>query len=279
MSPALRSDGFRPVGPGLCSVDCVVSRRPRQSRRLDRTGLRMRRLDPARRHGGFANRGCVDTRGMFGCHGSRASGGCTCSHGRCFAHRRCTLRPHRFSCRRRSNDCDGRRPGSRRREARRQQGQRIDVALWIARDARAEVHVRIGQVDDAARTDCPHHRRLSHERPARHPDRPEVDERGRVSKRRLDRHRLPARRNRPREGDHTLYGSEHRAAAGRAKVDTSVLAARVRVRVVEPEGPQHGAVDGPRPGLRSRDGERTRANDQDRKSPHYSSLLPILRTP
>jgi hypothetical protein len=278
-SAALRSHGFRPVGPGLCSVDCVVSRRRRQSRRLDRTRLHMRRLDPASRHGGFGNRGCVDRRGMFGCHGSRPSGGCSRSRGRCFAHRRRTLRPHRFSCRRRGNVCDGRRPGSRRREARRQQGQWIDVALWIARDARAEVHVRIGQVDNAARTDCPHHRRLSHERAARHSDRPEVDERGRVSKRRLDRHRLPARRNRPREGHHTPYGGEHGAAAGRAKVDTSVLAARVRVRMVEPERPQHGAVDGPRPGLRIRDGERTRANDQDRKSPHYSSLLPILRTP
>ena len=236
-------------------------------------------LNPARRQGCGGSRGCVGRLGMFGCHRRRPGGRCCCSRRRHFAHRRGTLRPHRFSCRRRNNVCDGRRPGSRRRDPRRQQGQRIDVALWIARDARAEVHVRIGQVDDTARTDCPDHRRFSHERAARHPDRPEMDERGRVSKRRLDRHRLPARRNRPREGHHTLYGGEHRAAAGRAKVDTSVLAARVRVRVVKPERPQHGAVDGPRPGLRIRGGERTRANDQDRKSPHYSSLLPILRTP
>jgi len=166
-----------------------------------------------------------------------------------------------------------------RRDARRQQGQRIDVALWIARDARAEVHIRIRQVDDAAPTDCPHHRRFSYERAAGHSDRPEMDERGRVSKRRLNRHSLPTRRNRSGEGHHALYGGEHRAAAGRAKVDTSVLAARVRVRVVEQEGPQHRAVDGPRPGPRIRDGERTRANDQDRNSPHHSSLLPILRTP
>ena len=138
-----------------------------------------------------------------------------------------------------------------RRDARRQEGQRIDVALRIACDARAEVHVRIGQVDDPARTDCPHHRRFSHERAARHSDRPEVDERGRVSKRRLDRHRLPTRRDSSGEGHHTLYGGEHRTAAGRAKVDTSVLAARVRMRVVEPEGAQHRAVDGPRPGLRT----------------------------
>jgi hypothetical protein len=228
----------------------------------------MRRLGPARREGCFGNRACVGRRGMFGCNGSRPSGGCSRSRRRRFARRRGTFRPHRFSCRRRSNVCDGRWPGLRRGDPGRQQGQGIDIALWIARDARAEVHVRIGQVDDAARTDCPDHRRFSHERAARHSDRPEVDERGRVSKRRLDRHRLPARRNRPGEGHHALHGSEHRATAGRAKVDTSMLAARVRVGVVEPEGPQHRAVDGPGPGLRVRDGERARANDQDCKSPH-----------
>jgi hypothetical protein len=279
MSRELRSHGFRHVGRGLRSVDRVVRRRHRRSRRLDRTWLHMWRLDPTRRHGCFGNRGCVGSRGMFGCDRSRPSGGCSRSRGRRFARRWGTSRTHRFSCRRRSNVCDWRRPGCRRRDPRRQQGQGIDVALWIARDARAEVHVRIGQVDDAARTDCPHHRRFSHERAARHSDRPEVDERGRVSKRRLDRHRLPTRRNRPGEGHHALHGGEHRAAAGRAKVDTSVLAARVRVRVVESEGPQHRAVDGPGPGLRVRDGEHARANEQDCKSPHYSSLLPILRTP
>jgi hypothetical protein len=233
----------------------------------------MRRLDRARRHRCFGSRGCVGRRGMFGCHGSRPSGGRGRSRGRRLVHRRGAFRRHRFSCRRRSNVCDRRRPTRRHREPRRQQGQGIDVALRIARDARAEVHVRIGKVDDAARTDCPYHRRFAHERAARHSDRPEVDERGRVSKRRLNRHRLPSRRDRSGEGHHTLYRGEHRAAAGRAKVDTSVLAARVRMRMVEPEGPQHRPVDGPRPGLRTRDGERTRANDQDRKSPHYSLLV------
>ena len=277
MSPDLRSHGFRPFGPDLRDVDRVVRRRHRQSRRLNSTPLHMRRLDRGR-HGSFGHHGCVGRRGVFGCHRSRPSGRCSRSRRSRFAHRRGAFRPRRISYRRRSNVCDGGRAARRRRDPRRQQGQGIDVALWIARHARAEVHVRIGQVDDAGRTDRPHHRRFSHERAARQSDRPEVDERGRVSKRRLDRHRLPARRNRSGEGHHTLYGREHRAAAGRAEVDTSMLAARVRMRVVEPEGPQHRAVDGPGPGLRIRDGERTRANDQDSKSPHYSSLLPILRT-
>ena len=251
MSPELRSHGFRPVRPCLRAVGRVLRRRHRWRRRLDDTGLHMRRLDRARRRRCFDNRGCVGRRGVFGFHGSRPSGGCGRSRGRRLVHWRGAFRPHRFSCRRRSNVCDGRRPTRRRREPRRQQGQGIDVALRIARDARAEVHVGIGQVHDPARTDRPHHRRFSHERTARHSDRPEVDERGRVSKRRLNRHRLPTGRDRSGEGHHTLYGGEHRAAAGRAKVDTSVLAARVRMRVVEPEGAQHRAVDGPRPGLRT----------------------------
>jgi hypothetical protein len=165
-----------------------------------------------------------------------------------------------------------------RRDTRRQQGQGIDVALRIARHPGAEVHVRLRQFDHAARADRPHHRRFSHKRPARHPDRPEVDESGRISERRLDRNRLPAGRHRSGKGHHALRGGEHRAAAWRAKVDAAVLAARVGVRGVEQERPQHRAVDGPRPGACTGDGKRTRANDHDRKSPHHSSLLPILRT-
>jgi hypothetical protein len=134
------------------------------------------------------------------------------------------------------------------RDARRQQGQRIDVALRIARHTGPEVHVRLRQFDDAARADGSHHRRFSHERPARHSDRPEVDKRGRIAKRRLDRHRLPAGRHRPGKGHHALRRREHGVAAGCAEVDAAVLAARVGVRVVEQERPQHRAVHGPRPG-------------------------------
>jgi hypothetical protein len=101
----------------------------------------------------------------------------------------------------------------RRRDARRQQGQRIDVALRIARHARPEIHVRLRQLDRAARPDTTHNRRFSHERAARHADRAEVDERGRVSKRRLDRNRLSAGWHRPGKGHHALRGGEHRAAA------------------------------------------------------------------
>jgi hypothetical protein len=262
MSPELRSHGFRPARPSLCAVDRLVRGRHRRSGRFDRTWLDLPRLARGR-HGCFGNRGHVGRQRMFRCHGSRPSGRCSCSRRSRLGHRRSTFRLHRFRCHRRRNVGDRRRPGSRRCDPGRQQSQGIDVALWIARDARAEVHVRIGQVDDAARTDGPDDRRFAHERAARYSDRPEVHQRGRVSKRRLNRHRLATRRNRSGERHDTLYGSEHSAAGWRAEVDTSVLARRVRVRVVEPEGAQHRAVDGPRPGLSVRDGERTRANDQD----------------
>jgi hypothetical protein len=177
----------------------------------------------------------------------------------------------------RNRDCvDARR--RRRRNTRRQQGQRIDVPLRIARHARAEVDVGLRQVDHAARPDRPDDRAFSHERPAHHCDRPEVDERGGVAERRLDRQRLTPGRHRSRERNDSLRRGEHRAAARSAEIDAAMLAARIRVRVVERKRPQHRTVDGPGPGAGAGDRERTRTNDQDRKSPHSSSLLPSLRT-
>ncbi len=251
----------------------------RRSGRLDRHRLQMRRFDRARRYRRFGNRGCVSGRAVFGRRRHR------CLRSRCRRGRRSrlgnergSLRLGRFSRCRRGDVCDRRRPCCR-RDARRQQGQWIDVSLRVARHPRAEVHVRLRQLDHAARPDATHNRRFPHERPARDSDRPEVDERGRIAKRRLDRHRLPTGRHRPGKGHHTLRRGEHRAATGRTQVDAAVLAARVGVRVVEHERPQHRAVDRPRPGARTRDGERTRAGDQNRKSPHVSSSsLPILRT-
>jgi hypothetical protein len=163
-------------------------------------------------------------------------------------------------------------------KAGRQQGQRIDVPLWITRRACAEIDVGLRQVDHAARSDRTDDRALRDARTAHHPDRPEVHERGGVAERRLDRHRLAAGRHRPSERDHSLRRSEHRTAARSAEIDTAMLAGRVRMRVVERKRPQHRTVDGPRPGAGVGDRERTRANDQDRKSPHSSSSLPVLRT-
>jgi hypothetical protein len=181
-----------------------------------------------------------------------------------------------------SGNCGNGGLGSRRRErhrARREQAQRIDVPLRIARCACAEVDVRLGQVDHATRPDRAHDRAFSHERPAHHSDRAEVNERGGVAERRLDRHRLAAGRHRPRERHGPLRRSEHTAAGRSAEIDTAMQTGRVGVRVVERKRTQHRAVDGPGPGAGVADREHTRADDQDGKSPHsFPSSLPILRT-
>jgi hypothetical protein len=105
-----------------------------------------------------------------------------------------------------------------------------------------------------------------------------MDERGRVAERGLDRHRLAAGRHGPGERDDSFYRGEHWTATRSAEIDAAMLTARIRVRVIERKRPQHRAVDRPRPGAGAGDREHTRANDHDRKSPHISSLLPILRT-
>ena len=273
--PAFHS---RQCRPGLRVDDRALRRRiDRRRRRRGRSRRHVRRLAHAHRYRHRGNSGCVGGRGMlFGCDRClRLSGRCHRGHGSGLDHRRCSDRLRRISHRRRGDVRNRCRPRRRRRDARRQEGQGIDVALGIARYTRAEVHVRLGQIGDAARTDGAHHRRFSYERAARHSDRPEMDERGRISERCLDRHRLPAGRHRSGKGHHTLRGGKHSAAARRAEVDTAVLAARVRMRVVERERPQYRPVDRPRPGAGTGDGERTRADDQDHKSPHHSSLLPI----
>jgi hypothetical protein len=227
----------------------VAARLARRRRFCDGHGLG-RRFDSL----GGSRRRCVD--------GGRGLG--------CWS-RRCRLDgPGGVGNGRRGRLC-GRR--GRRRRARRQQGERIDIALRIARHARAEVHVRIREPDHAARPDGPDDRPFPDECTSRHADRPQVDERRGVPERRLDRHGLPAGRDRPGEGHDSLGGGEHRAAAGSAEIDAAVLAARVRVRMVERKRPQHRAVDGPRPGAGAGDGERTGAKDQDRKSPHRFLLV------
>jgi hypothetical protein len=105
-----------------------------------------------------------------------------------------------------------------------------------------------------------------------------VDERGRISRRRLNRDRLAAGRHGPGKGHHALRRCEHLAAGGYAKIDAAVLSACIGMRVIEEKRPQHRPVDRPRPGSGGGDGKRARTDDQDRKSPHETSLLPRLRT-
>jgi hypothetical protein len=228
---------------------CGVRRGHRRTRRLDRRirGLRGRARGCLHRWRSIAN----------GMRSGRRRWNCGSGNGR-------------------SLGLPGRR--RRRRRAHRQQRQRVDISLRIVCRARPEVHVWLRRVDHAARPDRPDDRALADERPAGYSDRPEVDERRGVAGRRLDRHGLAARRHRPCERDDSVRRGQHRATARSGEIDTAMLAGGVRVRVVERKRPQDRAVDRPPPGAGSGYRERTRAKDQDRKSPHSSSLLPILRT-
>jgi hypothetical protein len=166
------------------------------------------------------------------------------------------------------------RGGRRRRDARRQKSQRIDVALVVARHANAEVDERLYQINLTARANGADHRPLVHERTSLDADRTEMQERRGVAERRLDRHRLATCRDRAGEGDDPVRRCEHRAAARRPQVDTSMLAGGVGVRAVEGKRSQHRSVDRPRPRTGNRHRQRGSTDDhQNDDSPHDSSLV------
>jgi hypothetical protein len=116
---------------------------------------------------------------------------------------------------------------------RRQQTQRIDVALVLEGDAHAEIHERLGDIDHAAWTDRPDDSTLLDERALLDTDRAEMDERSGVAERRLDRDRLPACRHRARERDDALRRRQHVCPRRRPEVDAAVLPGGVGMRAVE----------------------------------------------
>jgi hypothetical protein len=172
------------------------------------------------------------------------------------------LRGGRRSVRGRRRLGDRRRLGRRgRNRARRQQVQRVDVALRIARRADAEIDVGLRMVCDTARSDGSDNSCLADGRAAAHSDRAEVDERRRVPERRLDRHRLAARRNGAGKRDDSLHGCEHGTPAGSSEIEAAMLAGAVRMGAVERERPQDRAVDRPGPRLGTRHRQRERADE------------------
>jgi hypothetical protein len=160
-----------------------------------------------------------------------------------------------------------------------QERQRIDVALILGRHPHAEVDERLRAVDDAARPDRPDNGAFGDERSALHADRAEMDERGRVPERRLDRDGLAPVRHGSGERDGASRRREHLRAGRCAQVDATVLTPRVRVRTVERERPQDGTIDRPCPGLRCRRRQEQGGERNDGESAeHEASLLPDLRT-
>jgi hypothetical protein len=90
-----------------------------------------------------------------------------------------------------------------------QERQRIDVTLSIRRHANAEIHVRLRELDIAARPDRTDGIALEDGRAAVDADRPEMEERDGVAVLCLDRHGLATTRDRAREADRASSRREH----------------------------------------------------------------------
>jgi hypothetical protein len=185
--------------------------------------------------------------------------------------------------RRRLND--GRRRGLRLRSGslgawhRRQERQRVDVALILVCETKAEIDEGLGQVGDAARADRPDDRGLRHMRAVLDADRAEVKERRGVAGRSFDRNGLAAARHGACEGHDALGRGADVRARGCTEVDSAVLSRCIRVRAVERERPKNLAVDRPGPGPCGgrRHDERAEREDSD-STKHDASLLSVLRT-
>jgi hypothetical protein len=139
-------------------------------------------------------------------------------------------------------------PRRRGRRPRRQEEQRIEITLRIVGLADAEIDVRLGQLDIAARPDRSNGIAFSDLDALLDPVGAEMNERDRVAVLRLNRHGLATFRHRPGEGHDPSRGSAHGRSRRRADVDPPVLARRVRVVAVEGEPAQDRPVDGPSPG-------------------------------
>ncbi len=120
-------------------------------------------------------------------------------------------------------------PRSRRPHDRRQEEQRVEVALRVRCPAHAEVDVGHGQLRRAARADGADHVAFPDRRPVLDRQRLEVQQRHGVPGGRQHRDGLPTRRHGPCEGDDPARGCDHFRARWRSDVDASVKAGRIWV--------------------------------------------------
>jgi hypothetical protein len=216
----------------------------------DRRGCRRRHVDRRRsrcgRHGG----------GRFDCR-RRCRGG----DGR----RRCSrVRGRRGNARRRRVHRRARRRSGRRRRRRRerrQERERVEIPLVVVRRADAEVDVRDIELGRAARADGSERGTLGDERPLRDGEGAEVRQRDGERVLSGDGERLAARRHGARKRDGARRRRHDRRPVRRTDVDATVLPARVRVRGVERERREHGALHGPRPRAGGGDAEQRQHED------------------
>jgi hypothetical protein len=135
----------------------------------------------------------------------------------------------------------------------------------LSRHPDAEVDVRLGVLDLAARADGADPLALGELGADPDADGPEMEERDRVPVLGANRHAEPCVRQRPSERNHTTRGCAHVSARGRPDVHATVLATPVRI-VISQKLAEDWAVDRPAPGpCPRREGERSRHRDQHRR--------------
>jgi hypothetical protein len=163
-------------------------------------------------------------------------------------------------------------------DKRRQEEERVDIALRVGGPANAEMHVRDGLLGRPARADGSNRVALGDGRPAPDGHGAEMEQRDGVAVRRLDRDRPPARRHGPGERDDAARRRDHRGAGRRADVDPAVEAARVWIGT-EGERMQNRPLHRPGPPFRrcGRD-ERGRRGAARESREQRTDLLPVLQT-
>jgi hypothetical protein len=166
----------------------------------------------------------------------------------------------RRRCRRRLRGGRGRRR-ARGHGARRQEPERVEVAVGLGREAYAQMDVWNGPFGVPGRAERADRRSFGDRRIARDRDRAEMDERDGVAVRSPDRDREAVSRHRAGERDAASARGEDRAPGASAHVQTAMLAPSVRVGS-EAEGAENLSRGRPRPRGR-RGGEEQRCQPGD----------------
>jgi len=150
---------------------------------------------------------------------------------------------------------------------RRQQRERVDIPLRVARHTHAEMDVRLRHLWVAARPDRPDRITLFDDGALGDRDRPEVHERHREATCGLDRDGLATARNRPGKGNGAPGRRPHDRSGRSRHVDAAVLAGEVRI-ATEDERTQHRPAGGPGPRTRRSHTYETRHDGHAQESPH-----------
>ncbi len=199
-------------------------------------------------------------------------GGWRARRGRGRGHRR-----SRRSRSRRRRRCDWRsgRRSRRRRDGRREEQQRIDVAVRILSSPNAEVDVWDVVRELSARSDRADGRALADRLAAPHACRTKMRQGDRIAVGCLDRHDLAADGHRAGERDGARRGCKDRLSRRSADVDSPVLACSVWI-LAEDEFLQYGAFDGPGPRSRGRHDHEGRREHDDQSSTHLFLLVVLF---